>query len=245
MRDSKVFHYKDAIDRALLLDIKEKADAQYTWIEKQYEEAELPYIFELPKGGVYVKNAHSFTLNAIFDPKAIQSLLEKILSNPIFGNHLGKSVLVNLSQLWLRRQFPLEQYAQGPHHWHQDGALGYDFLNHSALTEQELLDILTIWIPLNDCGITAPGLEFIKEPQTRIFSLDEIKEHTLQASVPSHVFVHPSCSVGDVLLFGGNILHRTHVRPNMPHFRTSMGIRIFSEIPERCKKDQYISIDRK
>ena len=244
MRDTEVFHLKNVINSSMLLYLREQADLKYKWIADHFLEDELPFKFKLPDGGIYVKMAHSLTLDALFDLEELLGILKNLLSSQVFDPYLDDTLLINLSQLWLRRQFPLEQFAQGPHQWHQDGALAYDFVNPVQEAENQLLDMITLWFPLMDCGVNAPGLEFVSKPQTRILSLDELKESAINAKFSPNSFVQPICNSGDVLLFGGNILHRTHVLPGMKNTRTSIGIRIFNGIPERCANDQFVRMKR-
>jgi hypothetical protein len=64
----------------------------------------------------------------------------------------------------------------------------------------------------------------------------------LRAEYPASAFIRPNFQYGDILVFGGNMIHRTSSTAKMNRYRTSLGVRIFTEIPERCKADRFIQL---
>lgn len=155
---------------------------------------------------------------------------------PSIEARLGPSPLCNLSQSWLRHGRPA-------HHWHQDGALRFDFM---ALAGQPapadaLLDMLTCWIALTPCGEHAPGLEWVATPTPRLLLPAELTEAAVHAAHGPAAFVQPRLQPGDALLFDGTLLHRTHLRPQMTLPRSSLELRFFraGALPARVAADVY------
>jgi ectoine hydroxylase-related dioxygenase (phytanoyl-CoA dioxygenase family) len=158
---------------------------------------------------------------------------------------LGARVACNLDQCWLRRQYAPANAPprHRPHAWHQDGALGFDF---GADTAPEalaggLLEMLTCWIALVPCGVDAPGLELVVEPQERVLALLELEAERMHERHPATSLRRPALATGDALLFAGGIVHRTHVSPAMAHDRTRLELRFFAaeRIPDRLAADRF------
>src|SRR4029077_7425211 len=78
---------------------------------------------------------------------------------------LGESALCDRDQSWVRRQYVPSRYPRfhGPHGWHQDGALRFDFGScpDGNYPPDALLRMVTCWIALDECGVDAPSLEFV------------------------------------------------------------------------------------
>jgi hypothetical protein len=51
---------------------------------------------------------------------------------------------------------------------------------------------------------------------------------------------------GDALVFGGGVLHHTHVAPTMTRDRTSLELRFFpaGEPPSRLRGDRFLTLHR-
>lgn len=237
-------HLPKLLPAGMLDTLKERADASYIQINQVSKSRQLPHIFKIPHGGVYVKSSASFTLEAVLGYDETLSLITEILSIPQLLSYLPESYFVNLDQAWVRRQFPLHISKTGAHQWHQDGALGYNFLEQAADLDHGLLDMLIIWVPLVSCGTDAPGLEFINFRQARVLGLTELNDVHLKTLYPPDVFLTPKAEPGDVLVFGGNMIHRTHKTTSMTNERTSLGIRVFSSIPNRCSSDRHVRFSK-
>ncbi|MFY9511499.1 MAG: hypothetical protein WAQ05_11065 [Rubrivivax sp.] len=133
--------------------------------------------------------------------------------------HLPPRPRVITSQCWVRRATP-------PHSWHQDGALHHDFRSDAPP-----LPMWTAWLPLVDCNVDAPGLEWVDSRFDTLLppaALARVHEHFPNTE-------HPPLQAGDALLFDGGLLHRSHVTAAMTLPRTSIELRFIAdgELPAR------------
>jgi hypothetical protein len=197
----------------------------------------------------FVPTASSFTIGALESESNVVGLLKSI-STGVAGmwirNILGWRLLCNLDQSWVRRQYAPSRYPplHTPHGWHQDGALKFDFQSHTdgAFPHNAVLNMVTCWIPLDSCGLDAPGLELITDRLGSLLAPRQLQTEFLQTRFTPKKFWQPTLGPGDALLFRGDILHRTHVIPEMTNDRTSIELRFFSaaSIPERLQTDRFI-----
>jgi ectoine hydroxylase-related dioxygenase (phytanoyl-CoA dioxygenase family) len=152
---------------------------------------------------------------------------------------LGPAPRCNLSQSWLRHGRPA-------HHWHQDGALHFDFLAHAGRSPPAgaLLDMLTCWIALTPCGEHAPGLEWPASATPRLLPPAELTDAAVQAAHAPAGFVRPRLQPGDAVLFDGTLLHRTHLTPQMRLPRASLELRFFraGRLPGRVAGDAFAGL---
>lgn len=150
----------------------------------------------------------SLRLADVFDIDVVVAALA-----PRLRVRLGARAELLVSQCWVRR-------AQPPHGWHQDGAL------HACFTPGEaLLPIHTCWLALTDCGVDAPGLEWVDAPQPAMLPPSQLTDAAVQAMFAPQAFVRPPLRAGDAVFFDGALLHRTHVTPCMRAPRTSIELR--------------------
>ena len=196
----------------------------------------------LPAGQKYVPTASSFTLEVAF-PENGRRILREIANSPVrscIEQALGGSAACDLDQAWVRRQYAPSRYPaqHAPHMWHQDGALGYDFLGamttgHDA---KALLPMVTCWIPLTSCGVDAPGLEFVTERTEELMPVTSLQDVFLRSQYPAEAFWKPAMQPGDSLLFRSGVLHRTYVISEMTRDRTSIELRFVlgDKIPRDC-----------
>lgn len=89
--------------------------------------------------------------------------------------------------------------------------------------------LLTLWVPLDPCGVEAPGLEFVCRPLNGLLHFTELNDAELRHRFAPDEFWAPAMEPGDVLLFRGGTLHRTHYRPDMRRPRTSLEYRLFQD----------------
>ena len=150
----------------------------------------------------------SVRLADVLDVDAVVAVLEARLQ-PLLGSHAELIV----DQCWVRRARP-------PHGWHQDGALQAQFTPGEAL-----LPLHTCWLALTDCGVDAPGLEWVDIAQPALLQPSQLTAAAVQARFPPHAFVRPHLQAGDAVFFDGTLLHRTHVTPRMHAGRTSIELR--------------------
>jgi hypothetical protein len=156
----------------------------------------------------------------------------------LVAQRLGAAPRLLASQCWVRR-------AQPPHHWHQDGALHFDFLAHGGPPPPDaLLTMLTCWIPLDDCGADAPGLEWLPASPARLLQPQELGNAALRARFGASASEHPALAAGEALLFDGALLHRTHWRPTMTRPRTSIELRFVAAntLPQRLARETLLPI---
>jgi hypothetical protein len=126
---------------------------------------------------------------------------------------LGAEADLLVGQCWIRRARP-------PHSWHQDGALHATFAGGESL-----LPIVTCWLALTDCGVDAPGLEWVDPTPAELLAPAELADASVRRRHPQEAFVRGSFAAGDALVFGGALLHRTHATPSMTRPRLSVELR--------------------
>jgi len=99
--------------------------------------------------------------------------------------------------------------------------------------------LVNLWIPLSDCGRDIPGLEIVTRridgliatlphDPTRNFYAGhglEIDPDIILAAFADALW-HPEFKAGDVLMFRGTTVHRTHVTPTMAGERMSIDLRM-------------------
>ena len=196
-------------------------------------------------------NAHSSSLPvgavASLDLAAIARSLVDGDVGALCHAHLGTELVCDVDRCWVRRQYSPRRYPPGhaPHSWHQDGALGFDFLDASATTTgAALLSMLTCWIALTPCGIDAPGLELVDREIDTLLPLAALADEAVRARHREREFLRPALQPGDALAFNGGVLHRTHVRPDMERERTSLELRFFAagRIPDRLRHDRFLHL---
>ncbi|MGH8795943.1 MAG: phytanoyl-CoA dioxygenase family protein [Caldimonas sp.] len=158
---------------------------------------------------------------------------------------LGLRLLCDLDRCWLRRQYAPGNRPGGqhPHSWHQDGALGFDFVAHPASPwpAHALAEMLTCWIALVPCGVDAPGLELARRGCNGLLAPADLEEAQVRARFDSIDLMRPALADGDALLFASDVLHRTHVLPSMTRDRISLELRIFpsDRIAGRLAADRF------
>ncbi len=198
--------------------------------------------------GAFVPESSSFRLVAV-DGLAVDEVWSAL--RPEAHRHcadaLGDRVVIDADQCWVRRQYaPVTAPARHhPHSWHQDGALGFDFVAHGVapIPSDALLQMVTIWIALTPCGDDAPGLEFDESTRTDVLlSPSELRDEAVNARRRPSTRFSPVLRAGDALVFGGGALHRTNATPSMTSTRTSIELRCFPAdgIPDRLHADRFV-----
>jgi ectoine hydroxylase-related dioxygenase (phytanoyl-CoA dioxygenase family) len=243
--------FKAVLPPELLTALRPRINASYTEVEPVPGAAPVRLPQNLPPGEKFVPTASSFTIGAILNARDLQTILNTILTNPSgewLKRQLGHAVICNLDHSWIRRQYAPHRYPRfhAPHAWHQDGALGFDFLAYpdGNYPPDALISMVTCWIALDDCGNDAPGLELITQEQPELLSPSGLTDARIRDRfLPEH-FWRPVLQPGDALLFTGEILHRTHVVPAMMHDRTSIELRFFpaDDFPARLKNSRLTQI---
>jgi hypothetical protein len=162
--------FKSVLPAELLSACRPRIDAAYKEVEPIPGGVPTRLPQNLPPGEKFIPTASSFTIGAILNSD-LQTINRAILASPAgewLRNQLGEQIVCNLDHSWIRRQYAPHRYPRfhAPHAWHQDGALGFDFLSHpdGNYPADALLQMATCWIALDPCGLTAPGLELIVLP---------------------------------------------------------------------------------
>ena len=196
-------------------------------------------------------NAHSSSLRlgamvGLDLPTIAASLLDGELGS-LCHAQLGNELVCAVDHCWVRRQYAPGRYPRGhaAHAWHQDGALGFDFLGAGAqVPRSALLSMLTCWIALTPCGADAPGLEFVDREIDALLPLAALADEAVRARHHEGELMRPVLAPGDALVFGGGVLHHTHVLPAMHLDRTSVELRFFpaKDIPERLRHDRFLRL---
>jgi hypothetical protein len=196
-------------------------------------------------------NMHSSSLHVSAVPELdVMAIAGRMLAGEagtFCRNHLGGALACNLDQCWIRRQYAPSRCPAGhtPHAWHQDGALGFDFLREPMPPRADaLLAMVTCWIALTPCGIDAPGLELALFETPHLLPLSHLSESAIRRAHGAADFQRPVLAPGDCLVFGGSVLHHTHVTPAMQHDRTSIEIRFFdaNRIPARLHGQRFAAV---
>ena len=159
------------------------------------------------------------------DPVAVATPLWRgVLQAPIDAC-FGDCVALLADQCWARCQYAPGRAPPGhaAHGWHQDGALNFDF--GTPLAGRAPLKMLTCWIALTPCGDDAPGLELLRRPVLHLLSPPELDSLRVGERYAPADFWRPVMGAGDLLLFSGETLHHTHVRPMMSNDRISLELR--------------------
>jgi hypothetical protein len=170
-------------------------------------------------------------------PGLLGPLLEQVWAHPALSQalslQLGPQPQLLRPHCWARFQRPPARRLPGqtPHSWHQDGALGFDFLAPRPPGPAAVpLPMLTCWIALTACGPgLAPGLAWFDEPCAALLSPAALGDDAIDAAMgrllPRARIHHARLQAGDALLFGGGTVHRTHATADMPHDRISLELR--------------------
>jgi len=108
--------------------------------------------------------------------------------------------------------------------------------------DQKILqsNLINIWTPFRDCGVTAPSLEVVAR---RLITLEANQTHEgslygrLGVEIPADKVIKdhpralfaPPLSAGDALIFLGTTIHRTHIVPGMSERRDSVDLRLIRQ----------------
>ena len=208
----------------------------------------------VPHAIQFLPQASSFALTSVFVESKCFALLQRLAGSPVnelLRQSLGDAVLCDLDQSWVRRQFAPHRYPphHAPHGWHQDGALGFDFLGQSSelAGPGALLPIVTCWVALTPCGRRAPGLELVRERMDELVAFAELTDANIRERFSEESLWQPELEAGDALVFASDILHRTHVHESMVDDRTSLELRFVAEgrVPERLATDRFARVNSK
>ena len=116
------------------------------------------------------------------------------------------------------------------------------FHQDSVEQDRSIERVLNCWIPLDPgAGRTAPGVEVVRNPGRAKFPLKESGSASGEPRYDSvaidHVrivaeygenFLAPTFELGDSFVFSQDVIHRTHVTPQMTKPRIGFEFRVFS-----------------
>lgn len=192
----------------------------------------------LPEHYQFLPHVTSLNILALndYDSSIIPNILNLIknsLIQSILTEAMGNKIKVNLSQSWLRKQYAPCHYPSWhhAHSWHQDGCL---WLNFPVTSQEQFLDLpltnlITLWLPLTDCGKDAPALQFITKKLTKPLHFNYLKAEILQEMFTEKDFYSPELRLGDGVIFLKATLHQTYVNSEMINDRISVEFRFFLE----------------
>jgi Phytanoyl-CoA dioxygenase (PhyH) len=183
----------------------------------------------------FISQAHSLLLTSLIDfgIQTERDLVAPLAAAPLgdlFSDLIGARWRCRLEHSWVRKKFAPLHAASGHQiqGWHQDGALGVHFPVDPGLPLPPV-PLVTCWVPLDPCGVDRPGLEFICQPQPSLLHFSELNDALLRQRFPASSFWIPELAFGDLLVFGGGVLHRTHLSSGMRSDRISVEYRVFPE----------------
>jgi len=147
------------------------------------------------------------------------SFLRVVFSTIIFdilSHFLGNNFLCAVEHSRLRLQYGNRQRPDQhlPHGWHSDSGVGYG----PGL-------MATVWVPLNACGITSPGLEVVpgsNAPSDGEGTTTEVIQNTYGKNGIHAVIADP----GDVVILSSRLLHRTQQNEDLLDDRYSIDLRV-------------------
>ena len=206
---------------------------------------------EVAQSSDFVAESSSFRLRAIAGLSVVD--VWSAMSNEVrvrVEDVLWQRLAIDADQCWVRRQYDRQSAPprHRPHTWHQDGALGYEFVpsGGAAIPDDALLRMVTCWIALGPCGVDAPGLELVTDRVGRILSPMQLRDVAVNQRWPISRRARPALEAGDALVLSGDVLHRTHVSAAMTRSRTSVELRCFraDAIPDRIAGDEFVTVPR-
>ena len=204
---------------------------------------------EAESSSAFVAESSSFRLSAV-DGVSVVDFWTALSSHvrERCAEALGPRVAIDVDQCWVRRQYSPRSAPprHRPHSWHQDGALGFDFAvgGDAAVPDDAVPRMVTCWVALTPCGIDAPGLELVTDHVGRMLSPTQLTDVAIEQQWPTSRRTRPALEVGDVVVFTGDVLHRTHVSAAMTRTRTSIELRGFpgDAIPVRIAHDEFVAV---
>ena len=166
-----------------------------------------------------------FATVADFGDQSLMNVLYHVstlpVSDTLYAYFQAERVAVFLGYSFIRRHWRTDTKSISP--FHQD-----------SVAVPVPTPMLTCWIPLNDCGVYAPGLEVVAErldsalPITDMPATNHARMEIDASVVERHYgdrLWHPEFDAGDALLFDGRNVHRTYVTDAMTAVRYSVELR--------------------
>ncbi len=146
----------------------------------------------------------------------------------LYKELLGERIMILTRNSLPRRQHPHKYNPPTP--FHQDAS----FLGDPGL-------IINSWIPLNEAGSDAPGIQVVLRPENKIHNESnfkvktpttyeeiDISRNTYFSEITPNLLWAPIMTPGDVLFFSHLTIHRTYLTDSMKLPRISLEIRCIS-----------------
>jgi hypothetical protein len=209
LRERGVAHLRGIVPEEMLAVLRKAAAACFQTIE-----AGRP----IPEHCRFNRFSNSVVLPALLDFGC--SGPEDLLA-PVEAAGLDSSAC-RMEDSWVRKKGPAHIHA---HTWHQDGALGVRFPPQPGAALPMTL-LTTFWVPLDPCGVDAPGLEFVRRRLDGLLHFTELNDADLRRRFAPEEFWAPALDPGDGLVFLNGTLHRTYLPPKMRRPRVSLEYRL-------------------
>jgi hypothetical protein len=225
LQQDGVLLLRDFLDQQSLIGVREATVRCFQAIER---------LETIPARYRFISQAHSLLLTSLLDfgIESERDLIAPCAGGPLgdaFSSLFGARWRWRLEHSWARKKFAPGNAPESAGHkqdWHQDGALGIQFPIEPGPPIPPG-SLVTCWIPLDPCGTDSPGLEFIRQPQASLLHFSELDDALLRRRFPAPSFWIPELAFGDLLIFCGDVLHRTHLAPEMRRDRMSIEYRAF------------------
>jgi hypothetical protein len=214
------------VDTSPLASLREEIERQYAALEAAVAVSGVDEAGRLlPEGMRYQASAAGLGLDGFAGWEAAARALDGGVVEAIEAWFEGQAAVVR-DLTWVRRQYPpaLRAAGQAPHALHQDGAFGYSFSGGCGGGREDVLDMLTAWVPLCAAGVDRPGLEFRLDSPHRLLSVAELAARSAEGEGFA-----PAFEPGDVVVMAGHHVHRTHVTREMTRPRTCVELRFVGE----------------
>lgn len=143
----------------------------------------------------------------------------------LYKELLGQNIKVLTGNSLPRRQHPGKHNPPVP--FHQDAS----FMGNPGL-------IINSWIPLNEAGLKAPGIQVVLRPESLVYNQSifetkhpttyneiDISQSSALSGITSEQLWAPIIAPGDVLFFSHLTIHRTYQTDTMSLPRISLEIR--------------------
>ena len=212
---------RGAIPHNLLAPMIRDVEDYFAWLEGGARPEELALYTNY--GNIYLVTV------AAFGNRSLGQVLHTLSTAPIaeaLRDYLATERLSALTaNCLIRRHWRADTKSLSP--FHQD-----------AMAVPGSAPMLTCWMPLNRCGVTAPGLEVVAQHLDKTLPISdapvsnhaptEIDEATVLRAYGDRLW-HPEFEAGDVMIFERNTVHRSYVTDEMTEVRYSVEVRVVAD----------------
>ena len=170
-------------------------------------------------GNIFFATAADFGSQSLMN--VLYHLMAPPMSEALYTYFQAERISVFLGYSFIRRHWRTDTMSLSP--FHQD-----------SVAVPVPAPMLSCWVPLTRCGVTAPGLEVVAQrldtalPITDKPATNHVRMEIDAALVERHYgenLWHPEFDAGDAMLFDSKCVHRTHVTEAMSAVRYSVELR--------------------